>query len=150
MTIIIKNKKMYVVTLSLALLFQPLIKIPLGRSIWVGIDIVVAAFLIYLFLRKNVFKVQKCNMKTIIILILSLIQLPCVVEGWISYFLNCIIKMLSSIIFLFAIVSFVWWPLDMLCGILWAGCECIKQRCLSRNIEFSDALMLYTRLFPTV
>jgi len=86
----------------------------------------------------------------IIILLLSIIQFPCVIEGWISYFLNCIIKMLSSIIFLFAIVSFVWWPLDMLCGILWVGCECVKQKCLSRNIEFSDALMLYTRLFPTV
>ena len=52
-----KQKKMYVVTLSLALLFQPLIKLPLGRDIWNLVDIVVAAFLIYLFLRKNVFKV---------------------------------------------------------------------------------------------
>lgn len=52
-----KQKKMYVVTLSLALLFQPLIKLPLGRDIWNLVDIVVAVFLIYLFLRKNVFKV---------------------------------------------------------------------------------------------
>lgn len=52
-----KQKKMYVVTLSLAVLFQPLIKLPLGRDIWNLVDIVVAAFLIYLFLRKNVFKV---------------------------------------------------------------------------------------------
>ena len=29
-----KQKKMYVITLSLALLFQPLIKLPLGRDIW--------------------------------------------------------------------------------------------------------------------
>ena len=52
-------------------------------------------------------------MKTIIILLLSIIQLPCIIEGWISYFLNCIVKMLSSIMFFTAIVSLIWWPLDM-------------------------------------
>ena len=44
-----KTKKMYVITLSLALLFQPLIKLPLGRDIWNFVDIVTAIFLIYLF-----------------------------------------------------------------------------------------------------
>lgn len=58
--------------------------------------------------------------------------------------------MLSNIIFLFAIVSLVWWPLDILCGTLWAVCEYLKQRCLSHNIKFTDAVMLYTQLFPTV
>lgn len=89
-------------------------------------------------------------MRTIILLFLSIIQLPCVIEGWISYFLNCIVKILSNMIFLLAIVSFVWWPLDMLCAVLWAGCEYIKHKILSRDIEFADALTLYTRLFPTV
>lgn len=86
----------------------------------------------------------------IIILLLSIIQLPCVIEGWISYLLHCIVKRLSNILFLFAIISFVWWPLDMLCGIIWAGCEYLKARCLSYNIKFTDALTLYTRLFPTI
>lgn len=89
-------------------------------------------------------------MRMLLILILSLIQLPCVIEGWISYFLNCIVKLISDIIFLLAIISFVWWPLDMLCGVLWAGCECLKQKLFSRNIKFSDALILYTQLFPTI
>lgn len=89
-------------------------------------------------------------MRMLLILILSLIQLPCVIEGWISYFLNCIVKLTSDIIFLLAIISFVWWPLDMLCGALWAGCECLKQKLFSRNIKFSDALILYTQLFPTI
>lgn len=48
-----KQKKMYVITLSLALLFQPLIKLPLGRDIWYFVDIVTAIFLIYLFLSKK-------------------------------------------------------------------------------------------------
>ena len=47
------QKKMYVVTLSLALLFQPLIKLPLGRDIWNFVDIVTAIFLIYLFFIKK-------------------------------------------------------------------------------------------------
>ena len=89
-------------------------------------------------------------MKTIIILLLSIIQLPCIIEGWISYFLNCIVKMLSSIMFFTAIVSLIWWPLDMLCALLWAGCEYIKQKCLSHNLKFSDALVLYIHLFPIV
>lgn len=89
-------------------------------------------------------------MRILLILILSLIQFPCVIEGWISYFLNCIIKLIYSIIFLLAMISFIWWPLDMLCGTLWAGCECLKQKVFSRNIKFSDALILYTQLFPTV
>ena len=82
-------------------------------------------------------------MKTIIILLLSIIQLPCIIEGWISY-------LLSSIMFFTAIVSLIWWPLDMLCALLWAGCEYIKQKCLSHNLKFSDALVLYTHLFPIV
>ena len=48
-----KQKKMYITTLSLALLFQPLIKLPLGRDIWNFVDIVTAIFLIYLFLSKK-------------------------------------------------------------------------------------------------
>ena len=48
-----KQKKLYVITLSLALLFQPFFKIPLGREIWNLIDIVVAIFLFYLYIREK-------------------------------------------------------------------------------------------------
>lgn len=48
-----KQKKMYVIALCLALLFQPLLKIPLGRDVWNFVDIIVATFLIYLFLREK-------------------------------------------------------------------------------------------------
>lgn len=49
----IKQKRLYVITLSLALLFQPILKIPLGREIWNLVDVVVAIFLIYLSLREK-------------------------------------------------------------------------------------------------
>ncbi len=87
-------------------------------------------------------------MKFVPILFLSIIQLVCYVEGWISFFLNCIVKFLSRILFLFSIISFVWWPLDMLCGFLWAGCEYAKQRIMGNRMEFTDALALYTQLYP--
>ncbi len=48
-----KQKRLYVITLSLALLFQPFLKIPLGREIWNLVDVVVAIFLIYLSLREK-------------------------------------------------------------------------------------------------
>lgn len=48
-----KQKRLYVITLGLALLFQPFLKIPLGREIWNLVDVVVAIFLIYLSLREK-------------------------------------------------------------------------------------------------
>lgn len=87
-------------------------------------------------------------MKTILVLLLSIIQIPCIIEGWISYFLNCIVKMLASIIFLLAIVSFIWWPLDLLSGICWSGCEYAKLKLQGINIDFNGALNLYMRHYP--
>ncbi|WP_298072920.1 DUF6804 family protein [uncultured Bacteroides sp.] len=48
-----KQKKLYVVTLGLTLLFQPLVKIPLGREVWNLVDVLCAVFLLYLFWRKK-------------------------------------------------------------------------------------------------
>lgn len=89
-------------------------------------------------------------MKLILVIILFLIQLPFVIEGWISNFLNLIVKMLSSIIFPLAIISLIWWPLDMLCSICWAGCECLKHKILGNDIEFSTALGMYAQIYPEV
>lgn len=44
-----KQKRLYVICLTLALLFQPILKIPFGREIWNLIDVVVAVFLLWLF-----------------------------------------------------------------------------------------------------
>ena len=87
-------------------------------------------------------------MRTILIILFSIIQIPCVLEGWLSYILNCLIKMLSRIIFLLAIVSFIWGPLDMFCGICWASCESIKLKLQGIDIDFSEALVLYVQHYP--
>jgi hypothetical protein len=89
-------------------------------------------------------------MKTIFVILLSVIQLPFVIEGWISYFLNCIMKMLSNITILFALISLTWWPLDMLSGACWAVCEYFKQKLLGRDLRLVDALGLYSNIFPTI
>lgn len=87
-------------------------------------------------------------MRTILIILLSIIQIPCILEGWLSYVLNYLIKMLARIIFLLAIVSFIWWPLDMFCGICWASCEYIKLKLQDVDIDFSRALALYMQHYP--
>lgn len=48
-----RQKGLYVTCLALALLFQPILKIPFGREIWNLIDVVVAIFLLWLFFRKR-------------------------------------------------------------------------------------------------
>ena len=45
-----ENKERMILCIALAVLFQPLLKIPLGRTIWNIVDVVVAAYLIYLLL----------------------------------------------------------------------------------------------------
>ena len=42
-----ENKERMILFIALAVLFQPLLKIPLGRTIWNIVDVVVAAYLIY-------------------------------------------------------------------------------------------------------
>lgn len=48
-----RQKGLYIICLTLALLFQPIIKIALGRVIWNIVDVLVALFLVYLVLRKR-------------------------------------------------------------------------------------------------
>lgn len=81
-------------------------------------------------------------------LILSLIQLVCVIEGWISYFLNLILKGISSILFILAILSFVWWPLDMLCGLIWSGCDYLKHRIWNKGFIWEASIRRWVEHFP--
>jgi hypothetical protein len=48
-----KNNKLAIVFLSLAILFQPLLPIYLGRMLWNIIDVIVAIFLIVLYVKEN-------------------------------------------------------------------------------------------------
>jgi len=46
-----ENKDRMILFIILAVLFQPFVKIPLGRSIWNIIDVVVAIYLFYILFR---------------------------------------------------------------------------------------------------
>jgi hypothetical protein len=48
-----KNNKLAIALLSLAILFQPLLPIYLGRMLWNIIDVGVAIFLIVLYVKEN-------------------------------------------------------------------------------------------------
>lgn len=48
-----KNNKLAVAFLSLAILFQPLLPIYLGRTLWNIADVIVAIFLIVLYIKEN-------------------------------------------------------------------------------------------------
>lgn len=48
-----KNNKLAIVFLSLAILFQPLLPIYLGRMLWNIIDVIVAIFLVVLYVKEN-------------------------------------------------------------------------------------------------
>lgn len=45
------NKDRMILFIVLAVLFQPFVKIPLGRVIWNIVDVVIAGYLIYLLIR---------------------------------------------------------------------------------------------------
>ncbi|CAK7035740.1 MAG: hypothetical protein PARBB_01883 [Parabacteroides distasonis] len=97
-------------------------------------------------------------MKTTLIIILTLVQFPFIVEGWISFLLNLLIKFLLQHDFLFffnflflgGLISFVWWPLDMLSGACWALCECIKAKLVNVHLSFSEAMVAYVNQYPKI
>ena len=47
------NNKLAIAFLSLAVLFQPLLPIYLGRTLWNIIDVIVAIFLVVLYVKEN-------------------------------------------------------------------------------------------------
>ncbi len=93
-------------------------------------------------------------MKIILISILSFFQFPFLIEGWLSFSLNLLIRLLLqynfffNIILLGGIVSFIWWPLDMLSAVCWATCEYAKVKLEKRNIDFSEAFAAYIAQYP--
>lgn len=47
------QKELCIIYVVLATLFQPILKLPLGREVWNFVDVLVAIFLIYLFLKER-------------------------------------------------------------------------------------------------
>lgn len=86
--------------------------------------------------------------RTILSICLTVIQLSFVMEGWISYFLNGIIKFLSAIFSPIAFISFIWWPLDMLCGICWICCDWLKHKIWNKRFRFEASSQRWLNHFP--
>lgn len=86
--------------------------------------------------------------RIILCFILSVIQLPFIVEGWISFFLNYILKVVSSIFFPFAILSFVWLPIDFICGVSWSCCDYLKYKIWNRGFSWNASVQRWTSHFP--
>lgn len=97
-------------------------------------------------------------MKTTLIIILTLVQFLFVIEGWISFLLNLLIKFLLQHDFLFffnflflgGLISLVWWPLDLLSAACWALCECIKAALVNIHLSFSEAWIAYIDQYPKI
>ena len=81
-------------------------------------------------------------------LCLSIIQLPFVIEGWISYLLNCIVKAISRIFFPIVLISFIWWPIDLICGLCWMGCDWLKHIIWNKNFKWEASSRRWAKLFP--
>ena len=48
-----KQNELCIACVGLSVLFQPIFKLPLGREVWNLVDVIVAAFLIYLFWKEK-------------------------------------------------------------------------------------------------
>ena len=92
----------------------------------------------------NLFK----GSKIIATLILSIIQIPFLIEGWISYLLNLVVKFLSKIIFIISLVSFVWWPIDMLSLLGWIICDYVKYKIWGKVFLFKASTERYISHYP--
>lgn len=86
--------------------------------------------------------------RMILTIVLSIIQIVFVIEGWISYILNSIIKLLSVIFFPIALISFLWWPLDMLCGICWMTCDWLKRIMWDKGFKWEASSRRWLNHFP--
>jgi hypothetical protein len=88
--------------------------------------------------------------RVIISLFLTLIQYIFIIEAWISYVLNSLLKFLSTFFFPIALLSFLWWPLDMLCGFCWMILDWIKHLMYHVEFNWKESAYRWTRQFPNL
>lgn len=87
------------------------------------------------------------GIKQICSFVLTAIQLITLLEGWISYALGSIIASLFTPI---ALLSFLWYPLDKLCEVIWMGCDWIKHLLWNQRFAWSDSSQRWERQFPQI
>ena len=79
--------------------------------------------------------------------LLSIIQLPCVLEGWISYFLNSMIKAFASCCLVLGLVSLLWWSIDMISVLIWFVCDYLKFAIWRKSNTFVKSMNRFADLF---
>lgn len=87
-------------------------------------------------------------LRTIASILLSIIQYVCILEWWISYFLNCILKLLSTIFFPIALLSFVWCPLDVLSSYCWILIDMLKHMMWDRLFSMEESSKRWFERMP--
>jgi|ADurb_Cas_03_Slu_FD_contig_21_2713014_length_1052_multi_5_in_0_out_0_2 hypothetical protein len=88
------------------------------------------------------------GIRRILTLVLNIIQIPFIIEGWISYLLNLMIMFLSKIIFIISLLSFVWWPIDMLSLLGWVICDYLKYKIWGKAFLFKESIARYMNHYP--
>lgn len=87
-------------------------------------------------------------LRNLVTFLLSVIQLPCVIEGWISYFLNSIIKAIASCCLVLGLVSLLWWPIDMIFMLIWSSCDYLKYAIWKKKNTFAKSMNRFANIYP--
>ena len=80
--------------------------------------------------------------------LLSIIQLPFVIEGWISYLLNSILKAVASCCIVMGLISLIWWPIDMISMLIWSSCDYLKFIIWKKNNTFVKSMKRFATIYP--
>lgn len=81
-------------------------------------------------------------------LLLKIMELPFMIWGWVSFFINSLLKSVSQGCLIFIIPSLILWPIDMVCLL---ACSCLiylRIKTLGERMGFKDAVSIYLNRFP--
>ena len=87
-------------------------------------------------------------MKTIIYFLLSILELPFIILGFLDYFINLICKPLSAGCFLFVIPAILLVPISLIHNTGGSSIIYLKNNIMGNTISYSQALTIYQSRFP--
>lgn len=80
-------------------------------------------------------------------ILLSIIEIPFMIWGWISFLINLIVMPLSRGCLIFIIPSLIIWPIDIVSSMLCTCCIYLKNKVIGVNLTYNDAAAIYTSRF---
>lgn len=84
-------------------------------------------------------------LKDLVSLLLSLVQIISLTEGWISYLLGSITASLFTPVSFFALC---WYPIDLIFKYLWMGCDRLKRSLWKLSSTWADSAKRWDVYFP--